>query len=165
MTTPRVSFPGTPSASSAQDAPAAAVVILPIPNTFDIIPQLHSLLSRLLQVNVNGLGIGGPTPSASGVDAGQDAHVPSYLQTEPLNVKHLEAAATDLKLRIQKMRMEVGKLPDVGRGVDDQEEEIEHLRGKVQRLRAVLTRLNGQKDGTEEVARGERRNVEVNMEE
>ena len=84
---------------------------LPPPQGFDIVPSLHTLLSRLL-----------PNPLDP---ASQPALSPKDLVTE----------IAAIKIRVQKARAAVGALPDIERSTDEQEEEIRELEEKIQSLK------------------------------
>jgi hypothetical protein len=103
--------------------PAAAPAPgLPPPSTFDVLPDLHKLLKRLLETS--------PTPTTAQPSA-----------DGPLEIQHVATAATDIKLKIQKAQRAVMSLPDVDRTVEDQQEEIEDLKARIAGLRASLREL------------------------
>ncbi|KAK7527928.1 RNA polymerase II transcription mediator complex subunit 9-domain-containing protein [Phyllosticta citriasiana] len=199
LTTPRPSIsrsafstpaPGTPSAavsrsySKAPDAataangsannpngsPAAAIPPLPSPATFDLLPQLHILLSRLLipkpavggtqqqqqaagtsgatsntatataaaasgNAQSQGGGAATTTTAAAAADQNKDA------ETQPLEIHQLAAAASALKVRLQRARQACARLGDVDRSVEEQEDEMRELEARVAKLRAVLEEL------------------------
>ncbi|QKX56519.1 uncharacterized protein TRUGW13939_03624 [Talaromyces rugulosus] len=56
----------------------------------------------------------------------------------PLEAKNLPTAASAIKIRIQKARAVVEKLPDIDRSVTQQEDEIEELEERIARLSAVV---------------------------
>jgi hypothetical protein len=91
----------------------------PSPQTFDILPEIYALISRL--------------------------HLPSNTPTDPssssLSPKDLPAAAVPIKLKIQKARAAVQALPDVGRTVEEQEREIRALERRNESLRARVWEL------------------------
>ncbi|KAI5248788.1 hypothetical protein E4T42_05572 [Aureobasidium subglaciale] len=116
---------------------------LPPPQTFDILPPLHALLSRLEP----SLNVYTPDTSAA-LPPGNAAHTPvtsaSALPTsapQQLEYKDAAVAAQFLKSRIRKALAELGGLADMERGVEEQEEEIRGLEEKIQRQRDVLARL------------------------
>lgn len=88
---------------------------LPPPQTFDIIPPLHGLLSRLLVAATE------------------------YTTTStPLSAKDLGSEASAIKIKIQKARAAVEALPDVDRTVQEQELEIRELEDRIEGLKKVL---------------------------
>ncbi|MCJ1432514.1 hypothetical protein MMC27_001871 [Xylographa pallens] len=99
-----------PSATS----PPAHPTTLPPADTFDFIPPLHALLSRLL---VNHTDITG---------------------NNTLSPKDLATEAAAIKIKIQKARAAVQALPDVGRSVAEQQGEIGELEERIQEQRRVL---------------------------
>ena len=89
---------------------------LPTPETFDLIPSLHTILARLL-------------PSS-------DPAAPP-----PLSPKDLATEAAAVKIQIQKARALVESLPDVDRTVQEQEQEIQELEERIRAQKAVLRRI------------------------
>ncbi|KAF6235624.1 hypothetical protein HO173_006307 [Letharia columbiana] len=92
---------------------------LPPPQLFDILPPLHSLLSRLLL-----------PPSADGL-------TPSPDTITPVSPKDLATAASSITNKIQKARVAVRELPGVGMGIEEQEDVIAELEEESRRLRGV----------------------------
>ncbi|KAL2039414.1 hypothetical protein N7G274_007686 [Stereocaulon virgatum] len=93
---------------------------LPPPQTFDILPPLHALLSRLLLPN-NGAEISTPSPDT----------------ITPISPKDLATAASSITAKIQKAGVAVRELPGVEMGIEEQEAVIRELEGEVRRLRGV----------------------------
>jgi len=89
---------------------------LPPPSTFDLLPPLHQLLSRLLDSTV-------------------------YPHDEPLETKDLATAAAAIKLKIEKARTAITGLPDISRTVEDLNEEAEECARRVEKLRLVLEKM------------------------
>ena len=108
----------SPVSTTAKAISEASPTSLPDPQTFDLLPQLHSLLSRLVP-NPN-------NPTAASGDL------------EPQN---LPAAATALKNRLQKARHAVEELPDMERTVEEQEAEIELLEAELKKKLDMLAGL------------------------
>lgn len=92
---------------------------LPPPQLFDILPPLHSLLSRLLL-----------PPSTDGL-------TPSPDTTHPISPKDLATAASSITNKIQKAQTAVRGLPGVETGIEEQEEVIAELEEESRRLRGV----------------------------
>ena len=107
-----VSVPPPGSATPAV-APQPTTPTLPSPASFDILPDLHKLLSRLIQTS------GQPADASS--QPGQPA------ADAPLDAQHLATAATEVKLKIQRARRAVLALPDIHRTCQNQQDEIEDL--------------------------------------
>ncbi|KAJ8105611.1 hypothetical protein OPT61_g10070 [Boeremia exigua] len=116
----RASLPPTGSATPALQAAAAQG--LPPPTAFDILPDLHRLLKRLLDTAPT------PAPSQSAADG-------------PLEIQHVATAATDIRLKVQRAQRAVLALPEIDRTCEDQEEEIEDLEARIARLKASLREL------------------------
>ncbi len=121
----RASLPPTGSATPALQVAAGAAASssgLPPPTAFDILPDLHSLLKRLLDTAPT------PAPSQSAADS-------------PLEIQHVATAATDIRLKAQRAQRAVMALPEIDRTCEDQEEEIEDLEARIARLKASLREL------------------------
>ncbi|CAN9117493.1 unnamed protein product [Alternaria alternata] len=97
--------------------PTTNTPTLPAPSTFDMLPDLHRLLKRILE-----------TPAQLAVEG-------------PLEIQHVATAANDIRLKIQKARRAVTALPDMDRTCEDQEDEIEDLEARIARLKASLNEL------------------------
>ncbi|KAF1362461.1 hypothetical protein EJ07DRAFT_153368 [Lizonia empirigonia] len=130
----RASLPPTGSATpalQALQAPAPASPGLPPPTTFDILPDLHRLLKRLIDT--------APTPAPAQANA-----------DGPLEIQHVATAATDIRLKIQRAQRAVLALPEIDRTCEDQEEEIEDLEARIARLKASLRELARPTDTAED---------------
>ncbi|MCJ1481258.1 hypothetical protein MMC06_001415 [Schaereria dolodes] len=103
-----------PSAALASMPPSDP---LPPPHTFDIIPSLHALLSRLLVA---------PNDGGAG---------------SPLSPKDLSTEAAAIKIKIQKARAAVETLPDIERTVAEQREDIKELQTRIVGLKRVLAQF------------------------
>ncbi|MCJ1337106.1 hypothetical protein MMC09_002385 [Bachmanniomyces sp. S44760] len=90
---------------------------IPPPQTFDFIPDLQTLLSNLT------------IPSNNTDGSSTNSH------------KDLAADAASIKIKINKARLLVDSLPDVGRTLEMQDAEISELHAKIDGLRAVLTHI------------------------
>ncbi|KAF1923630.1 uncharacterized protein M421DRAFT_74965 [Didymella exigua CBS 183.55] len=131
----RASLPPTAAATPALlHAPASAYASpgLPPPATFDIVPDLHKLLKRIIDA---------PPPDPSSQSAAADG---------PLEIQHVATAATDIRLKIQRAQRAVMSLPEIGRTCADQEEEIEDLEARIARLKASLRELARPAETTED---------------
>jgi hypothetical protein len=111
-------MPPSPASTAVKPESRDIPTSLPDPQTFDLLPQLHSLLSRLV-----------PNPSNPTATSGD---------LEPQN---LPAAATALKNRLQKARHAVQELPDMNRTVEEQEAEIQLLETELSKKMEMLARL------------------------
>ncbi|CBX98094.1 hypothetical protein IAQ61_010199 [Plenodomus lingam] len=129
----RASLPPTGSATPAlpPPPPAAAPRRLPPPSTFDVLPDLHKLLKRLLETPSQPPGAT-PSPAQAQAQASNDG---------PLDAQHVATAANDLRLKIQKARRAVLSLPDMDRTCEDQEDEIRDLEARIASLKASLSGL------------------------
>jgi RNA polymerase II transcription mediator complex subunit 9 len=110
----------------------------PPPQTFDILPLIHDLLTRLSQ----------PSISTAAITANTTV-TPHTSVSSPLEPKDLPQAAVPIKLKIQRAKAAVSALPDVERTVEEQQEEIRELEGRIRNLRGVLGELGrraGEKD-------------------
>lgn len=146
---PTATNPPTPAAAPPIDTTSRST--LPPPSTFDFLPPLHALLTRLLLPANNG-------------------HLPSNSpQTnqpdQPLSPKDLAIAASAITAKIQKARMVVRSMEGVGMDLQEQKEiiaelEAESARGKgmLDSLRANCARMASEdkgKDDQMDVAGGE----------
>ena len=123
----RASLPPTGSATPALPAPIPATPDLPPPSTFDILPDLHKLLKRLLETSAQ-LPAATPTPTQPTADS-------------PLEIQHVATAANEIRLKLQKARRAVMAAPDMDRTCEDQVDEIEDLEARIARLKASLREL------------------------
>ncbi|KAL1635421.1 hypothetical protein SLS58_010284 [Diplodia intermedia] len=84
-------------------------------------------------------GGGSGVAAAGGAGAGAGASASSTdPDAQPLEIHQLAAAASALKVRLQKARQACGRLGDMDRTVDEQQEEIGELEERVSKLRTVL---------------------------
>lgn len=123
----RASLPPTGSATPAL-VPQPSATPLPPPATFDFLPDLHRLLSRLLAVSTQGP----PPTSTPGLPADDDG---------PLELKNLAGEAQKLRNKIQRAQRAVMALPDIDRTIEDQEDEIKDLEERIAGLKSALQRL------------------------
>ncbi|KAH7094912.1 RNA polymerase II transcription mediator complex subunit 9-domain-containing protein [Paraphoma chrysanthemicola] len=123
----RASQPPTGAATPAPPNAAPAIPSIPPPSTFDVLPDLHKLLKRLLDT-ASQPPAATPTPAQPSADG-------------PLEIQNVATAANDIRRKIQKARTAVLALPDVDRSCEDQEEEIEDLEATIARLKASLREL------------------------
>lgn len=112
--------------------------ILPPPQTFDILPPLHALLSR---IPISSLF---DTPYlVSSLDSAELQDQGAYHNQEILEIGSLATEAAAIKIRIQKARTAVAALPDVDRTVEEQNVEILELESRVRELRDVMKDMKG----------------------
>lgn len=159
--------PESPS-KDANATPSPQTVPFPPPQTFEIIPQLHGILLRLLSqkppanttVGAQGDGTEAPGTSKEAQSDGQQppSSIPGGGNNDPaasqavagitpldpsahppLDVKGLPTETHSVKIRIQKARAVVEGLPDVQRSVEEQQHEISDLEDRVARLRSVIS--------------------------
>ncbi|KAK5277640.1 hypothetical protein LTR16_009538, partial [Cryomyces antarcticus] len=100
-----------------------SIPALPPPETFDILPPLHQLLSRLLAGNPPNLA---------------DPSLAAYPDQQHLDIQQLATESSSIKARIRKALAAVRALPDMERTVEEQEEEIEYLESKIRRQRRII---------------------------
>lgn len=123
----RASLPPTVPATPALPAPPTAPPSLPPPSAFDVLPDLHKLLKRLLE-----------TPGQPQAATPSSAHVAA---DGPLDVQQIATATNEIRLKIQKARRAVLALPDMDRTCEDQQDEIEDLEARITGLQAALREL------------------------
>ncbi|KAJ5384399.1 Mediator complex subunit Med9 [Penicillium concentricum] len=149
-----------------KDAPTPPQTVpFPSPQTFEIIPSLHGILSRLLSKGQQpgSSDAPGDTTGDPGASQAQVQQAPTSIPNDghngnnssshavpgvsvlgsgarpPLDVKTLPTETSSVRIRIQKARTVVEGLPDVHRSVDDQQREIAELEDRVRRLRSVIS--------------------------
>ncbi|KAF2429506.1 hypothetical protein EJ08DRAFT_635195 [Tothia fuscella] len=106
------------------------------PETFDFMPPLHEILSRLL------LPSGGLQAPLAVEASGTNGEISSD-GTGHLDIQELGAAANVVKVKIQKARQEVKGLPDVDRSIEEQRDEIEELEDRIEAMKNMLKQLGG----------------------
>ncbi|KAL8912844.1 MAG: hypothetical protein Q9171_002222 [Xanthocarpia ochracea] len=99
---------------------------LPPPSTFDIIPPLHTILSRLL------LSDPATSPTSPSNNSNQD----------PLSPKDLAAAVSEVRARIARARSIIAEMRDSDRTVEEQREEIEELKAVLAKIGKPEVLLN-----------------------
>ncbi|KAL8844419.1 MAG: hypothetical protein Q9176_001329 [Flavoplaca citrina] len=91
---------------------------LPPPSTFDIIPPLHTTLSRLL--------LSEPTTSPTS---------PSNNSNQgPLAPKDVAAAVSEVRARIARARSIIAQMQNSDRTIEEQKEEIEELKAVLAKI-------------------------------
>ncbi|KAI9707275.1 MAG: hypothetical protein M1836_000235 [Candelina mexicana] len=113
-----VNTPSKHSSHAATPLPSNSAPALPPPQTFDVLPPLHSLLMRLVPQLI------------------------SHPDQQPLEPQHLATESSVIKIRLQKARTAVEAMPDVERNVAEQEEEIKGLEERIAKQREVLRSLS-----------------------
>lgn len=137
-----------PSANPVPEPPKSR---LPPPSTYDILPPLHALLSRLLLSFPQTTGQTSASPPAG------SPTLSSVLDSIPLSPKDLATAVSAVKIRIQKARVATGALPDVERTVEEQEVEITQLKAEIERLEGAMKNLSIAAKRAAEQQRGQTR--------
>ncbi|KAI5306068.1 hypothetical protein KEM56_002322 [Ascosphaera pollenicola] len=148
-----------------EDAPAP----FPPPQTFDILPSLHDLLSRLIttapsQPPTVNVGLPGadhllsvtsnPAAAAAAAAAGPRSTVGSTTGGLNIDPKALQIESAAIKRRVQKAQAAVEALPDMHRSVEEQENEIVALEKRIAKLKGVLADFSSRSAAVlEEMAR------------
>lgn len=124
------------------------------PTTHDTSSPHHSqpLTQSLSQSQTQTLTQTQLTSSPSFTTTTSGAHSQDKFPTTPLTTKDIPSATDGLKHRLQKARAQVAVLPDIHRGLEEQEQEIKELEDRIREQRAVLERLKrmGAAQDTEE---------------
>ncbi|OAX78356.1 hypothetical protein ACJ72_07338 [Emergomyces africanus] len=149
-----------------EDIPQTAP--FPPPQTFDILPPLHDLLLRLASTppanphqhvadptsaagnGASSAAAAGPVPGPGGSQAITTATRSTAIDTAAvafLDPKLLLSEASAVKIRVQKAKAAVEALPDMERGVAEQEEEIADLEERIERLRGVIREFGRRSKG------------------
>ena len=122
----------TPNPSSAEIDPKDSTKPLPPPETFDILSPLHELLHQLLH-----------NPSAGSTNLSANYAPTLFPNQQPLEVQQLAGEMSAIRNRIRKARAAVEALPDVERSVEEQDEEMAALRGRIERQKQMLSNIGG----------------------
>lgn len=112
------------------------------PQTFDILPPLHEILSRVLATSSNNSSLPFASPTASG-----GAH--AYPGSQPLEVKDLVQEVASVRARIRRAREACEGVEWANRELEDLREEESWLRERVERMRAELGMGRGLESGEE----------------
>lgn len=100
--------------------------VLPPSETFDVLPNLHELLSRLL------------------AEVQDSSRPPTYPNQEILHIQQLSAQVSSIRNEIRKARERIRSLPDVERSTADQNLEMIKLQEIIERQRSTLHGLESQ---------------------
>ncbi|KAI1385943.1 RNA polymerase II transcription mediator complex subunit 9-domain-containing protein [Hypoxylon trugodes] len=118
------------------------------PDTLDTLTELAVLLNRLRTPTstTGATPAAAPTPQPQPLRPNQSQQqtnngATTTTNTGELSLKEIPPAADVLKHRFQKARVLVRGLPDVGRGIAEQEEEIRALEERLGRQRDMLVKL------------------------
>ena len=114
---------------------------LPSAHAFDILPMLDEILARIERAPTDNAGLQHQLSSSeeSSTDASDiGAH---YQDQPPLEPKDLPTEVLAIKAKIRKALRELEKLPDRDWSIEEQEEEIEELEGRIERQKAMLRRF------------------------
>jgi len=142
-TTPAPNYTAAPTAANTPrpaETPSTTTTTqppLPSANTFEILPPLHALLSRLEPAT----NIYTPTASTASANGSES--------NAALNYKDVSTTAQFLKTRIRKAVAACEGLEDMERSTQEQEEEIEALERRIRGQREVLARLGAMARGME----------------
>lgn len=141
-----------PQTSAAQDPLTLPPALSP--DSLDSLTELTTILTRLrttIQATPGPSGIPGSTPAGTGASA-----APS--RDGALSLKDVPAATDHIKHKLQKARTQVRALPDMERGMGEQEAEMAELEERIRLQREALATLKGggARFSAEEAARGEK---------
>jgi RNA polymerase II transcription mediator complex subunit 9 len=112
-------MPSLPTSTPSDQPP------FPPPQTFDILPQIYDLVSRL----------------PSSLPPSTTSTTPQLPISDRLDPKDLPTAALPIKHKIQKARAAVSALPDVDRTIEEQEDEIRELEERIEKSRGMVAEL------------------------
>ncbi|TPX18195.1 uncharacterized protein E0L32_002704 [Thyridium curvatum] len=136
------------------------------PDALDALTDLASTLSRLrppqsASTLADGKGAGGPAGPGSG-PGHHGSQPPAVTGTTPLpapagaqgelHLKDVPSATDALRVKLQRARAQIRSLPDVGRTVAQQEEELRELEDRMRRQKVLMEQLQkvGVRFGSEE---------------
>lgn len=100
------------------------------PDTLDVLSHLSTILSEVRTTLQTSTGI-----DPSSIEPNKPA------AQQGLSFKDVARASDGVKHKLQRAREQVRQLPDMKRGVEEQEAEIEMLEGRIERQRKLLARL------------------------
>ncbi|OQO12456.1 hypothetical protein B0A48_03098 [Cryoendolithus antarcticus] len=126
----------TNSFTTANTSFSASQPPLPPPQTFDILPALHELLSHIDHAPSTD-----PAVSLTLLPSPPTEDEITYTDLKHLEPKDLPREVGEIKAKIRKALREIEKLSDVERSVEEQEDEIAELEGRIGRQKAELRRL------------------------
>lgn len=106
------------------------------PDTIDVLSHLSTILSEVRTTLQTSTGIEPPpTINEPNKPAADTSSQPG------LSFKDVARASDGVKHKLQRAREQVRQLPDMKRGVEEQEAEIRMLEAKIERQRKLLERL------------------------
>jgi cell division protein FtsB len=103
------------------------------PDTIDVLTELSTVLTKVHAGLQSSTGLA--TDPATQTQAQQQQ------QQQQLSFKDVPGATDGIKHKLQRAREHVAALPDMGRTLAEQEEEMAQLRARMDRQRALLERL------------------------
>ena len=112
------------------------------PDSIDTIPVLSGLLSRL-QPPTSTSSTTGDTPAAP-ADPNPNPNQSKSDDEGPIAIKDFPKKMDSMKRKLQRARMAAKELPNIGRTVNEQEEEIRELEERIRMQREVLEGLRGE---------------------
>jgi hypothetical protein len=118
------------------------------PDNLDVLSHLSTILSEVRSTLQTSTGIDPSDPNSSDANTGQPQ--------QGLSFKDVARASDGLKHKLQKAREQVRALPDMKRGVEEQEAEIEMLEARIERQRKLLERLREGEFGKAEIDEGDK---------
>lgn len=107
---------------------------LPPADTFDILPALHELLSRIDHQPDSDSSHPDIVPPTSDDEL-------TYSDTTPLEPRELPTEVLSIKAKIRRALKELEKLADMDRSVEQQEQEIKQLEQRIERQRDMLKQM------------------------
>lgn len=109
---------------------------LPRAETFDVLPALHEMLSRIdhqAPADVAHTNIAG-SPAV-------DNNAVSYADLPPLEPRDLPNEVLSIKAKIRRTLRELEKLPDMNRTIEQQEQEILDMERRIEQKQALISKL------------------------
>lgn len=151
MATPRASASHSRQDSTAAQTPAPAIpqsstlttLALAPPDTFDFLPALYALLRSLQQPSGIDAPAGAQDSSSAALPEGslQQLERVASGANGKVELHDLGSAASTIRLKIQRARQTIASMPDIGRTVEEQAEEIAELEHRVEKQKAMLRKL------------------------
>ena len=110
---------------------------LPHPSSFDTLPQIHALLSRLVPLLADHPPLNTTTTNTNTSTSISTTTSTSTITTgtispfHPLEPQHINSEATSIRVRLQRAQAAIQSLPDITRSVAEQRQELSEVEGRL----------------------------------
>lgn len=111
------------------------------PDTLDVLTHLSTILSEVRTALQTSTGIEKPGAENHADAGGGNGAGNASAGATGLTFKDVARASDGIKHKLQRAREHVQALPDMQRGIEEQEAEMRELESRMERQRALLVRL------------------------